>query len=123
MELFDKRSRRRAKQAFMCLPFNCFFYQKVRNKGLSAKIVLNNFHKYSDNATSQSNLQKIESHFSWMIKVGILRREVDGQGLTASVRLTPSGRRMIEEDNTLLDLKPTFVEYSSYLIYRYLIRR
>jgi hypothetical protein len=31
-----------------------------------------------------------------MIRLGILRREVDGQGLTERVRLTPMGRDLLE---------------------------
>ena len=33
----------------------------------------------------------------WLLKVGVLRREVDGQGLTDSFRLTPLGRQNVEK--------------------------
>ena len=33
----------------------------------------------------------------WLIKVGMLRREVDGQGITDSFRLTPLGRQVIAQ--------------------------
>ena len=39
--------------------------------------------------------QKTESDLMWLITVGILRREVDGQGITDSFRLTPLGRQII----------------------------
>ncbi len=32
-----------------------------------------------------------EDDLSWLIKVGVLRREVDGQGITDRFRLTPLG--------------------------------
>ena len=38
-----------------------------------------------------------ERELMWLASVGILRREVDGQGLTDSFRLTPLGRQMVEE--------------------------
>ncbi len=38
-----------------------------------------------------------ESNLVWLIQVGILRREVDGQGLTDSFRLTPLGLQIIEK--------------------------
>jgi hypothetical protein len=38
-----------------------------------------------------------ESNLVWLIQVGILRREVDGQGLTDSFRLTPLGLQLIEK--------------------------
>ena len=38
-----------------------------------------------------------ESGLMWLAEVGILRREVDGQGLTDSFRLTPLGRELVEQ--------------------------
>lgn len=40
---------------------------------------------------------RAEAHFRWMIKLGILRREVDGQGLTDRVRLTPLGMQVVNQ--------------------------
>jgi hypothetical protein len=36
-----------------------------------------------------------ETLFIWLIRLGVLRREVDGQGLTERVRLTPMGRQLL----------------------------
>jgi hypothetical protein len=38
----------------------------------------------------------VESGLLWLIQVGVLRREVDGQGITDSFRLTPLGRQLIK---------------------------
>ena len=38
---------------------------------------------------------KVEDAFRWLIRLGVLRREVDGQGLTQRVRLTPMGRQIL----------------------------
>ena len=40
-------------------------------------------------------VERVEAHFSWLIRLGVLRREVDGQGLTERVRLTPMGRELL----------------------------
>jgi hypothetical protein len=37
-----------------------------------------------------------ENALLWLIHVGVLRREVDGQGITDSFRLTPLGRQLVE---------------------------
>ena len=37
-----------------------------------------------------------EQELMWLMDVGLLRREVDGQGLTDSFRLTPLGRQLLE---------------------------
>jgi hypothetical protein len=39
--------------------------------------------------------ERTEDHFLWLIRLGVLRREVDGQGLTERVRLTPMGRQLL----------------------------
>jgi hypothetical protein len=38
-----------------------------------------------------------ENALLWLIQVGVLRREVDGQGLTDSFRLTPLGHQLVEQ--------------------------
>ncbi|MFN5514630.1 MAG: Npun_F0494 family protein [Cyanobacteriota bacterium] len=38
---------------------------------------------------------RIEREFNWLIQVGLLRREVDGQGITDRFRLTPLGREIL----------------------------
>lgn len=38
-----------------------------------------------------------ERELLWLIRVGLLRREVDGQGITDSFRLTPLGRQLVEK--------------------------
>ncbi|MFM7513455.1 MAG: Npun_F0494 family protein, partial [Cyanobium sp.] len=40
---------------------------------------------------------RIEAHWIWLIQLGVLRREVDGQGLTERVRLTPMGRTLLDQ--------------------------
>lgn len=36
-----------------------------------------------------------ERYLLWLIQTGVLRREVDGQGITDSFRLTPLGRHLV----------------------------
>lgn len=38
-----------------------------------------------------------DNDLMWLIRVGVLRREVDGQGITDSFRLTPLGRQLVRE--------------------------
>ena len=44
----------------------------------------------------QHNGEYNENEFLKLIKIGVLRREVDGQGLTSKVRITPTGRKVLE---------------------------
>ncbi len=40
---------------------------------------------------------RAETALLWLIQVGLLRREVDGQGLTDSFRLTPLGHQIVAQ--------------------------
>ncbi len=48
---------------------------------------------YTKKAISESSA---EGNLMWLIQVGLLRREVDGQGITDSFRLTPLGKKIVE---------------------------
>ena len=62
---------------------------------------------YITKAFSES---KIEDKLVWLINVGLLRREVDGQGLTDSFRLTPLGREIVSEwSNTENKIPPASI--------------
>ncbi len=45
--------------------------------------------------------KRVEKALMWLIQVGLLRREVDGQGITDSFRLTPLGRQIVAKWNQL----------------------
>jgi hypothetical protein len=50
-----------------------------------------------------------EAELLWLIQVGLLRREVDGQGLTDSFRVTPLGRQLVQrqEQGDSVRMTPT----------------
>ena len=123
MEILDDRSKNRAVQALRCLSFNSTFYAEIRTKGLNAVTVFEKQWKYSDGSKWYRRPGFIESDFSWLIKVGILRREVDGQGLTSRVKLTPMGRQIIDRNPYIPDQKAGFIVYLNYLFKRNLIFR
>ena len=65
------------------------------------------------------NAEEIEIHFLWLIKIGVLRREVDGQGLTSKVRLTPLGRLVLENNQNLANQKASLLELVKHSLYRF----
>ena len=52
----------------------------------------------------------IENQFLKLIKIGVLRREVDGQGLTSKVRITPIGRKVLESSSDLFNQKTSLIK-------------
>ena len=95
----DQHAMRRARQAMRCLPFRLCFYGALEQGALSSREL----------AVHPQRLQlcrrplgprQAEDLFIWLIQLGVLRREVDGQGLTERVRLTPLGRDLLESFET-----------------------
>jgi len=111
MELIDNRIIKRASKAFRCLPLNYNFYAEAQEKGLNAENVFKRKSQYQVNGSKWfKRISSIEAAFRWLIIIGILRREVDGQGLTSSIRLTPLGRQMLEQEPELPAQKADFLE-------------
>tara|TARA_B100000700_G_C15062736_1_gene866999 strand:+ start:554 stop:964 length:411 start_codon:yes stop_codon:yes gene_type:complete len=102
---------RRAIRSIKCLPFNLAFYKLISHKGLNAYEVFNNKNEFKSNKKKWfKNPNSIEAEFIWLIKIGILRREVDGQGLTSRVRLTPLGREILDKNQNILLTNANLIE-------------
>ena len=119
MDVITKKSIRRAERVLRCMPFNLEFYKEAQNLGLSANHVFENKEKYFIKKTKYlRNEYDIETEFIWLITVGLLRREVDGQGLTSKVRLTPLGRQVIEKSPEIANMRSFVFQRISHWIYR-----
>ncbi len=111
MELIDKRIINRAHIAIKCLPLNCNFYIDAKDYGLNAQEVFELKEKYSSTSKKWfKNNESVEKTFQWLIIIGVLRREVDGQGLTSKIRLTPLGRKIIQDTPSLARSSAGFSE-------------
>ena len=97
MLLIDQKIFRRAKKGIRNCPFNFFLFQSLQEGSLSAEDVFLNKSNYlkQDYMFINSSLL-IENEFLKLIRISVLRREVDGQGLTSKVRITPTGRKVLE---------------------------
>ena len=123
MDLLDKHIIKRSSRAIKCLYLNSDFYKEIQNNGLSAENVLQMKEKYISKriVCVLKDTKKVENDFLWLIKTGVLRREVDGQGLTSGVRLTPIGRLILEKEPELPNQNTSFVESTKNWIYRKLL--
>lgn len=87
----------RAKLALRCSPFRLSLFSTMRDQSvqLNAIVLESGFEK----GYTKSQLTELacENNLLWLIQVGLLRREVDGQGITDSFRLTPLGRQLVEK--------------------------
>ena len=87
----------RAERSLVCSPFNLCLFEAMRNVGVGLSEIAGNSgvrHGYTKRPHSEL---VIDNALTWLIQVGVLRREVDGQGITDSFRLTPLGRQLVEQ--------------------------
>ena len=111
MLLIDQKIFRRAKKGIRNCPFNLFLFQSLQKESLSAQDVFENKSKYLSQEFMFINSSLfIENEFLKLIKIGVLRREVDGQGLTSKVRITPTGRKVLESRANLFTKKISLIK-------------
>ena len=111
MLLIDQKIFRRAHKGISDCPFNLFLFQSLLKGSLSAENVFLNKSKYLNQEFMFINSSLfIENEFLKLIKIGVLRREVDGQGLTSSVRITPIGRQVLENSSNIFKQKTTLIK-------------
>ena len=111
MLLIDQKIFRRAKKGISNCPFNSFLFESLQKESLSAQSVFLYKLKYLNKEFMFINSPLfIENEFLKLIKIGVLRREVDGQGLTSKVRITPIGRQVLENNSDLFNQKITIIK-------------
>ena len=85
----------RADRSLRCLPFRRAFYEEVADQPISSAELCRR-EDWPSLVFAPFGPERAEDHFIWLIRLGVLRREVDGQGLTERVRLTPMGRTLLK---------------------------
>ena len=101
--LLSQRSRERAMRSMRCLPFTTALYRDLQETGLDAAGLWNDRRRYGRTPRWYRSADALEQDLRWLITVGVLRREVDGQGLTSRFRLTPLGRQLLDGCPDLLE--------------------
>jgi hypothetical protein len=92
---YSNKTLKRAERALRCTSFKLSLFVAMRKNSVPlSEIALSTGveKRYTKKFLSE---QQAETDLIWLITVGILRREVDGQGITDSFRLTPLGRKVI----------------------------
>ncbi len=87
----------RAKRSLFCSPFNLSLFEAMLVQGVALSEITGNSGVQKGYTKSPISELAADNALAWLIQVGALRREVDGQGITDSFRLTPLGRQVVEE--------------------------
>ncbi|HEY9700007.1 MAG TPA: Npun_F0494 family protein [Trichocoleus sp.] len=87
----------RAERALRCAPFQLSLFATMRWQSVELRAIAGK--AGVENGYTQQSIPELaaENSLLWLIQVGLLRREVDGQGLTDSFRLTPLGHQIVEK--------------------------
>jgi hypothetical protein len=94
---YTRKTLKRAERSLVCSPFNIGLWETMRHQSVPlGAIALENGVKHGYTQRSLSELA-CDNALGWLIQVGVLRREVDGQGITDGFRLTPLGRQLLEQ--------------------------
>ncbi|GAB4526042.1 MAG: hypothetical protein Tsb0014_05990 [Pleurocapsa sp.] len=104
---YSDRTIKRAEKALCCSPFALKLFQEMRNQSVPIPEIAGDRGIQAGYAKKFLREAQAEDCLVWLIKVGLLRREVDGQGLTDSFRLTPLGRHIIAQWEQQGDSLPT----------------
>ncbi len=94
---FTPESLIRAIAAVKCSPFTLRLLADLAEKGVSLRAIAHPEGTQNQYLTKSVGLTSAENCLLWLVQVGVLRREVDGQGITDSFRLTPLGFRILEQ--------------------------
>ena len=92
---------KRARRALRCAPFRLALYKSMYDHGVALAEVWGRAGIAAGFVIRPLPELTAEDELLWLITVGLLRREVDGQGITDSFRLTPLGRILVAEWQTV----------------------
>ena len=94
---YEPQILQRAEIALRCAPFTVKLFADMASQGVNLRAIAGGDGLKNEYLTSSTNLILTENSLLWLIQVGILRREVDGQGITDSFRLTPMGHFLLDK--------------------------
>lgn len=97
---YSDQTVKRAERAIRCTPFQRRLFEVMRRQSVSLGSIAGASGVEKGYTKQPLAELTVENTFLWLIQVGVLRREVDGQGLTDHFRLTPLGHELVKQWQT-----------------------
>ncbi len=94
---YSAQTLQRAEQALRCAPFQLPLLLAMDSQSIPLPAITDGGGVQQGYVTYPLSEGRVERELMWLIQVGILRREVDGQGITDSFRLTPLGKQILSQ--------------------------
>ncbi len=93
---YSEKTMLRAERAMRCAPFRLRLFATMIQHSVGLGEIAHITGVQSQYTVNPLSELRVESEMLWLIQVGLLRREVDGQGLTDSFRVAPLGRILVD---------------------------
>jgi hypothetical protein len=87
----------RATRALCCSPFKLDLFLAMIAQSVPLPLIAGQLGIEQNYTRKILSENRVDSELGWLIQVGLLRREVDGQGITDSFRLTPLGKQIVNQ--------------------------
>ncbi|AGF51297.1 sll0871 [Synechocystis sp. PCC 6803] len=87
----------RAQRAFQCCPFYLNLFRAMAQASVPLPTIAGAGGVEQGFCGQALTENRVERELMWLIQVGLLRREVDGQGITDSFRLTPLAKQILAQ--------------------------
>ncbi|MEI6369686.1 MAG: Npun_F0494 family protein [Nostocales cyanobacterium ELA608] len=93
--VYTKEALKRAERSLICSPFHLNLFMAMTSQSIPLGVIAMDKGVKQNYTNRPLSELSCENALAWLIDVGVLRREVDGQGITDSFRLTPLGYQLI----------------------------
>ena len=110
----------RAERALICSPFKAALFVQMLEERVGMGEIAGKAGVINSYTSKPMSELVVDNALVWLIQVGILRREVDGQGITDSFRLTPLGRQLAKQVQTKTWRTPSWRDRISNFLVRWL---
>ncbi|MEL6457975.1 MAG: Npun_F0494 family protein [Cyanobacteria bacterium J06621_15] len=107
---YTNSTQKRASRALRCSPFKISLFERMLNERVAMNEISGSDGVENNYTKRPLSELTADNALVWLIEVGLLRREVDGQGITDSFRLTPLGRQLTESFRGKIWSSPTIAD-------------
>ncbi|NES99706.1 MAG: hypothetical protein F6K62_05605 [Sphaerospermopsis sp. SIO1G2] len=95
--VYTQKTIERAERSVICSPFNLSLFVAMQSQSINLGAIATEIGVQQGYTKHPLSELVCDNALCWLIEVGILRREVDGQGITDGFRLTPLGYKLVEK--------------------------
>jgi hypothetical protein len=118
--VYSSSTLERAERSLICSPFKLDLFVAMLCDRVAIGEITGNTGVAKNYTLQPLSELTTDTELVWLIQVGVLRREVDGQGITDSFRLTPLGRQLVEQFKTKPWRNPTLSDRFKETVTRWL---